>query len=268
MDLIEVLNQVGFTEYEAKVYLALLRDHPASGYQLSKVSGVPRSMVYETLSRLSSRGAVLASEGKKSTLYKPLPPEVLLRSLKVEHEEHMSVLSKGLAAAYTSHPEERLWTINGREAVLAYAGEMISHAEEEVLLVLPDEALESLSPLLHTACDRDLSVRVLLTGEGTLACGEVAYHPPLESELQELTHTLVVVSDDSQSLISNMDVEVSATATTNRKIVAITRQFIWMEMFTQRIATRLGDELLDRLPAEDRAVFKSLSTTLERSKTS
>jgi predicted transcriptional regulator len=65
-----------------------------------------------------------------------------------------------------------------------------------------------------------------------------------------------------------MDVEVSATATTNRKIVAITRQFIWMEMFTQRIATRLGDELLDRLPAEDRAVFKSLSTTLERSKTS
>jgi Cd2+/Zn2+-exporting ATPase len=267
MGLIEVLNQVGFTEYEAKVYLALLRDHPASGYQLSKASGVPRSMVYETLSRLSSRGAVLASEGDKSMLYKPLPPEVLLRSLEAEHDEHMRALSKGLATAYAAQREERLWTIRGREAVLAYAGEMIVAAEDEVLLVLPDEALEVLSPLLHAACDRGLRVRALLTGEGSLDCGEVAYHPPLESELQELTHTLVLVCDDSQTLISNMDVDVAATATNNRNMVAVTRQFIWMEMFTQRIAARLGDELLDKLSSEDRAVFKSLSTTPERSTT-
>jgi hypothetical protein len=41
-----------------------------------------------------------------------------------------------------------------------------------------------------------------------------------------------------------------------------------MEMFTQRIATRLGDELLEKLSSEDREVFKSLSTTMERSKAS
>ncbi len=268
MNLIDTLNQVGFTEYEAKVYLALLSEHPASGYQLSKASGVPRSMVYETLSRLSGRGAVLASEGEKSTLYRPLPPEVLLRSLKAGHETHMRVLSKGLTAAYADQREERLWTINGREAVLAYAREMIAGAQDEVMLVLPDQALEALSAVVQAACDRDLQLRTLLTGAGMLECGEVAHHPPLESELQELDHTLVVVTDESQSLISDMDVAVLATVTNNRNMVAITRQFIWMEMFTQRIAAQLGDELLSRLSPEDRAVFESLSTTDERSKAS
>ena len=263
MSLIETLNQVGFTEYEAKVYLALLREHPASGYQLSKISGVPRSMVYETLSRLASRGAVLASEGEKATLYRPLPPEVLLRSLKADHEGHMQALSKGLAAAYEHQFEERLWTIGGREAVLAYAGEMIAGAEDEVMLVLPDEVLTVLSSVVEAACARGIHVRTLLTGTGTMECGEVAQHPPLESELQELTHTLVVVTDESQSLISDMEHEVSATVTNNHNMVAITRQFIWMEMFTQRIASQLGDGLLSRLSSEDRAVFESLSTTAE-----
>jgi len=36
----------------------------------------------------------------------------------------------------------------------------------------------------------------------------------------------------------------------------IARQFVWMELFTQRISTRLGAELLDRLDPEDRKIFE------------
>ncbi|MEJ2150164.1 MAG: helix-turn-helix domain-containing protein, partial [Chloroflexota bacterium] len=57
MDLLTKLVAVGFTEYEAKVYVALLQEYPATGYQISKKSGVPRSMVYEALGRLHARGA-------------------------------------------------------------------------------------------------------------------------------------------------------------------------------------------------------------------
>jgi Cd2+/Zn2+-exporting ATPase len=39
------LTAIGFTEYEARVYLTLLRENPATGYQLGKTSGIPRSMV-------------------------------------------------------------------------------------------------------------------------------------------------------------------------------------------------------------------------------
>ena len=57
--------------------MAAGNDSPANGYQISKRSGVPRSMVYESLGRLYARGAVLTTGDEKSTLYRPLPPDVL-----------------------------------------------------------------------------------------------------------------------------------------------------------------------------------------------
>ena len=86
MELQTALTEIGFTEYEAKVYLALLRENPANGYQVSKKSGVPRSMVYEALGRLSTRGAVLETIEDRATLYRPLPPEMLLDRHQKEHK--------------------------------------------------------------------------------------------------------------------------------------------------------------------------------------
>ena len=78
MDALEDLMAIGFTEYEARVYVALLRENPATGYQLSKQSGVPRSMVYEALGRLHTRSAVLKTGDRRATLFRPVPPSVLL----------------------------------------------------------------------------------------------------------------------------------------------------------------------------------------------
>ena len=67
------LAALGLTEYEAKVYTALLAESPASGYQIGKRAGVPRSMVYEALGRLESRGMVLKTGDARATLYRPSP---------------------------------------------------------------------------------------------------------------------------------------------------------------------------------------------------
>ncbi len=96
MELLNDLGAIGFTEYEAKVYLALLKDHPATGYQLSKQAGIPRSMVYEALGRLDVRGAVLKTEEAKATLYRPMPPDALLDRLAEEHERRTETLRREL----------------------------------------------------------------------------------------------------------------------------------------------------------------------------
>ena len=86
MDILSDLVALGFTEYEGKVYLDLLKENPANGYQLSKRTGVPRSMVYESLGRLHARGAVLKSGDERVTLYRPLPPEQLLERYDRQHQ--------------------------------------------------------------------------------------------------------------------------------------------------------------------------------------
>ncbi|MBK8989038.1 MAG: TrmB family transcriptional regulator [Chloroflexi bacterium] len=261
MDLRTDLLKIGFTEYEAKVYLALLREHPATGYQLSKESGVPRSMVYEALKRLHGRGAALETVEGRTTLYRPLPPELLLEQHAADHRRLLQELGQGLTALYTETTDNRVWTISGRTAVLAYASHLIHQAQTELFLVLTDGDLAALQNDVCAASERGLLVSSLLTGSSTLNCGRVAYHPPLESELQGITATLLVQADNAEVLIASASPrhETMATITRNQDLVLIARQFVWMEMFTQRIYARLGADLLERLDPEDREIFASLS---------
>ena len=259
MDFIPDLVHLGFTEYEAKVYLALLQTHPANGYQLSKQAGVPRSMVYEALGRLHARGAVLKTGNGKVTYYRPLPPDILLERYEREQSSLISRLSDGLELFYSEKEEDLLWSITGRGPVLSYAAQMITRAHQEVLMILNDAGLKYLRETIYKACDAGLQVSVLLTGEEELERGYVTRHPPMESELQEITDLLVFVVDDEQVLIGSLSGGVSATITSNRNLVFIARQFIWMELFTQRIVSRLGPELLSQLNAEDRRLLDGFS---------
>lgn len=263
MDVMERLIALGFTEYEAKVYLSLLNEYPASGYRISKQAGVPRSMVYEALGRLNARGAVMETSGERATLYRPLPPDVLLERLSHEHADLLSGLEAGLRTLYEARSEDRVWSVSGRRSVVAYAARMLREAAEEALLVLTDEDVVALSDEILAACERGVAVSSLLTGQADLPCGRVAHHPPLESELQQLTATLMVVVDGAEVLVSSSHVETTATVTRNQNLVLIARQFIWMELFAQRVYAQLGAEMLARLQPEDRRIFESLAQNEE-----
>ncbi len=269
MDLLADLMKIGFTEYEAKVYLALLHNHPATGYQLSKESGVPRSMVYEALKRLHGRGAALETVEGRSTLYRPLPPAMLLDRHESSLRRRVEHLRDGLGKLYQSDVDDRVWSIHGREATLAYAIKLINEAARELFLVLTDADLATLQSEIAAASRRNVAANTLLTGSGSLSHGRVAYHPPLESELQGLTTTLLVVADDSELLIgsSTPHQPTTATITRNTDLVLIGRQFVWMELFTQRVYAQLGPDLLARLAPEDRDIFESLTGTAGRIRT-
>jgi Cd2+/Zn2+-exporting ATPase len=146
-----------------------------------------------------------------------------------------------------------------KSAVAIYAAKLIDEAQEELYLVLTDDVLTDLNSDILAAHDRGVDLNVLLTGESRIEIGRVAYHPPLESELQDLTETIVVVADSSEVLIGGAELQKKkmATVTRNADLVMIARQFVWMEMFTQRIYSQLGSDLLVRLNPEDRRIFES-----------
>lgn len=260
MDLLAKLTDLGFTEYEAKVYLALLDDYPASGYQISKAAGVPRSMVYEALGRLTLRGAVLETPAERGMLYRPLPPDVLLDNHEQTQRQLVKELRAGLSGLYQSREEDRVWTIRGRDALLAYARELIRQAQSEVYLVLDDPDVAALEEEIVATCRRGVPTSAVLTGEAPLSCSQIVRHPPLESQLHELAGALVVVVDSREVLVAADagEREMAATVTRNRNLVLITRQFVWMELFAQRIFAHMGSELLARLDPADRRVFESV----------
>ena len=63
-DLIPSLQRLGFTDYEAKAYVALSSRYPATAYEVAKVSGLPRANVYSVLRTLELKGAIQPADLK------------------------------------------------------------------------------------------------------------------------------------------------------------------------------------------------------------
>ena len=74
-DRVYLLNKIGFTDSEAKVYLVLLKNGGMTGYEASKYSAVPRSKIYNVLESLVMKGFILYSEEECSNRYAALPFE-------------------------------------------------------------------------------------------------------------------------------------------------------------------------------------------------
>jgi sugar-specific transcriptional regulator TrmB len=274
MELISSLTAIGFTEYEARVYLALLADYPATGYQLSKNAGIPRSMVYEALGRLHTRGAVLRSEETRATLYRPVPPDSLLDRYERERRLLVYELRASLRQRYNAVEEDHLWSLTGRSSVMPYAVNLVQTASKELMMVLTDLDLEILRLPLVESNRAGTRLNILLTGSNKLSPEDfpqsgliqIARHPPLESELQQLSDLLVIVADGKgcligttdSSLAASPDLAMTATFTNNRNLVYIVRQFVWMEFFTQRLHTLLGQELLNQFTGAEQVIFENL----------
>ena len=91
--IIERMQALGFSQYEAKVYLALLQQPNVTGYELAKNSGVPASKIYAILNKLISKEVVQAidSEPKK---YVPQPPDEILSRMRGDFLETVDLVAE------------------------------------------------------------------------------------------------------------------------------------------------------------------------------
>lgn len=249
---LDVLADLGFTEYEAKTYLSLLKHSPATGYQIGKDAGIPRSMVYEALGRLANRGAVMSLPLGDTTRYAPVPVGVLMDNMRHKYEDALDAAQEVLSREDLRTPLEQVWNIDGRDAVMTRAREMVRTCRRELLVSADDSALVDLLSTIKESAERGVKARLLLSGEAEIGFGEVIRHPKSESELQRTGQSLVVVADSSQCLIGGTGPGETCIWTGNRHVVFIARQFIWQEIFTQRALERLGQEVIGVLSEDER----------------
>jgi sugar-specific transcriptional regulator TrmB len=75
------LKKIGFTEYEARVYSALAVLNEATANEIHRVSGVPRTRVYEVLKDLEAKGLVETVTGTP-TYFRAIEPDKVLKGLR------------------------------------------------------------------------------------------------------------------------------------------------------------------------------------------
>jgi sugar-specific transcriptional regulator TrmB len=257
-DPIDKLVKIGFSEYEAKAYVALLRESPVTGYQLSKQSGVPRSMIYEVLGKLTARGAAMTLRKGDSTQYAPVPAEEFLDQLHREHEELVFSLKDDLAALTSAPDLEYVWNIEGHENIMAKAEEMIRQAQSRIYLALLPATFPDLRPALEKATQRGVRAVIYTTNDFHLPGGRVVVAPVSEEARDRVEGLmLILVIDGEEVLIGEWLTATQARAswTSSPLLVFIAEHHLRTDPYLPQILACLGSRALDIIQEEDRELF-------------
>jgi len=163
----KVLQEFGLTEYESRVYLALLEKGVLTASQVSEQSGVPYSKVYETLTSLEGKGWIETERGRPSRYY-PKAPSEALAAVKLQLEDKVKKWEKtieGELEPFYEHREIRekpdLWILRGEFNTLAKLKEMVEKTKNELMIaapIVPKTLTEAVTPMIRQLQNANVKV--------------------------------------------------------------------------------------------------------------
>jgi sugar-specific transcriptional regulator TrmB len=147
------LQEIGLSEKEAQVYLALLQVDSESIQDIAKNTGINRTTVYPVLETLEKKGLVTEVEIGKKTHYQGEPPERLetyVERQKVTLEEHAKRLRDIIPQIKSVQREQGERPIvkyfEGKEGIISSMEEMYTSKDQDdtAYLVYSKDLLDSL----------------------------------------------------------------------------------------------------------------------------
>ncbi len=217
------LTQLGFTQNESKAYLALLKQHPATGYEISQNSGVPRSAIYDVLKRLELNG-IVSSEGTRPVHYIPIEPEQLSNILKSQFDHNIGELGKVLSQIETTITPEKTWNIKGYEAMIDQARSLIDQAQVSVFCAVWAREYDEIRQQLANADSKGIPIHCFSFTHVDGPVGRFLTYGAEEEKLREIwQRQIVIIIDKSVVLIgsANHSADNRAIRTDNPAVVSI-----------------------------------------------
>lgn len=170
---VELLQELGLKEYQAKSFVALTRLRDGTAKDISQVSTVPRTRVYDALRALEAKGLVEIQHTNPQQ-FRAVPIDEAVETLKTQYlsrSESLRAALEGLepstAGAETEVTHE-VWSLSGTSSIVSRAAQLIDEADEELVVVFGHEAVLTLDLIdrIRAADDRGVHVIIGTISEG------------------------------------------------------------------------------------------------------
>ena len=163
--IIERLLIFGLSRQEATIYLCLLKNKELTGYEVSKMTGISRSNVYNTLSRLTETGAAFITEGV-AVKYTAVSVEEFCSNIIRHLEQEREYLIRNIPENFVI--SEGYFTIEGHHHVMNKIYNMIKDAERRLYISAPSDFLNRISGWLEAEIDKGIKVVIITEKECSL----------------------------------------------------------------------------------------------------
>ncbi len=238
--MIDRLCALGFTTQEARVYLALLQQPCATGYELAKSAGLQRANVYQVLAALTDRAVVARISEQTPARFTASPPADVFGRIKRQTADRVDSLIADLAARAPAQ-DRAAFTLRDREAVIDRGASLVGEAQRRVAVCLHAADLDWLAAPLRAAAQSGRQVVVNVFGDAELDFGEVYRHE--SADLAVGGHLLTLAVDHSAALVASLDEPVGAVFTRNPALVRVVEKLIRDETYMAAIFERFRPEL-------------------------
>lgn len=233
----QVLESLGLSGYESKAYSGLLKENPATGYQLSKISGVPRSRIYEILERLRAKGFVLAQEGKPATYIPVTGEEFILKTERSMFDKVDTLREWFDTLSHEKTGDQGIWKIEGKGNILHKAEFMIHNATRTIMLCAWADDLRNIQPSLEQAAKREVKILIVSCGKFVQSFTDNLYLHSWEADRKTKIHDITLVTDNTSSLVGSTTPEEKSAAawTESQGVVYVAREYILHEIIINRL---------------------------------
>jgi len=167
---ISLLQDLGLKEYEARCFLALTQCSTATAKEISQLSEVPRTRVYDAIRVLEAHGLVEVQHSSPKR-FRATAIDEATATLRQQFDTRIDTLRSQLESLDSREsPDEddqlqEVWSLTGHEGIESRMYDLLENAQSEIVLVVVDEEIltDALFDRLREAAGRD--VDILLGGD-------------------------------------------------------------------------------------------------------
>ncbi|MFC6718952.1 TrmB family transcriptional regulator [Natrialbaceae archaeon GCM10025810] len=206
---VSLLQDLGLKEYEARSFLALTQLSTGTAKEISDISEVPRTRVYDAVRVLESRGLVEVQHGTPQQ-FRAVSIEEASATLRQQFGTRIDTLESHLEAldfqpeVDDSDQMQEVWTLSGHDGIEARTHTLLENAESEIVLLIVEEELltEALYERLHDAVDR--GVDVIIGGETDAIIAKLGTELPSVKVFETDLNWLLGPASDDEVAISRL----------------------------------------------------------------
>ena len=246
---ISKLTRLGLTGYEAKAYIALLKENPATAYEIAKISGIPTSKIYEVINKLISKEMVQSIHGERSKMFIPVSPEEFVTGFRRSMNDNLREVEEALQGVKTGLDTSYTWHIKDYRSFIQRGRRMIDTARDTILLMVWAQEMNALATELLEAEDRGTKVAVVHYGATNLKIARL-YRHPVEATIysERETRGFTLIADSKEVLTCKIDEpeEVEAIWSMNEGLVMLAEDYIRHDIYFMKIAKRFNPMLKEK----------------------
>jgi sugar-specific transcriptional regulator TrmB len=241
------MQKLGFTDYETRIFVQLLKESPATAYEISKATGVPRPNTYNALDALAQRG-VVQPVSEDPVRYAAVEPKLMLDRIARSTRQVCDSLTEKLSKITKPEDTQFVWTTRGDQAVHDKVNRMISGAREHVWVKAADAIVLRHREALAAAASRGVDVLIVLFGAESPEFNlppnvRLVPHEGTGMRMGIADNLFTIAVDHNEALAANTEGSVYAAYTQNQSVVTMALSLIRHEYYLAKIYARLGKEM-------------------------